>query len=398
MRKVEVGTIMNRSVCFVGSEITPSEGSTFVGGHVNTVVGLCKGLADLGWEVHIVTTPSRFLKNMEFSFPWAKFHLVHASGRHNSVGYNIDYLMKAVSTVKVLHSRENFCLVHAHSGYFGPSIIPILARMRLDITALFSLYCPASLLPNKLPLDSYGIRVLSSGLDKIIAVTENVKESLIKCGVSPWKIEVLHSCFDEKAFSSLAHSRKNHKGSKIRKVLFVGNADKTKGLDIFLDAARFVSRKNPNVKFIVPIHESYERLESVRVLASQRLGSSVKVLGVVRNIAQLIASVDLVVAPFRSTEGISDIPIIVLEAMALGKPVIASNLEGVKEAIQHGKNGIIVNHNDPVELANAITNLLDNPTFSEEIGNRAIVCAKKFSHSEISKRLSDLYLKVMEIA
>src|SRR3990172_6809576 len=99
---------MNHRICFVGTEITPSEGSTFVGGHVNTVVSLCKGLADLGWEIHIVTTPSRFLKKAAFSFPWAKFHLIYASDRYNSLSYDLDYLMKAVRTIKTLSSEYSF--------------------------------------------------------------------------------------------------------------------------------------------------------------------------------------------------------------------------------------------------------------------------------------------------
>jgi glycosyltransferase involved in cell wall biosynthesis len=113
--------------------------------------------------------------------------------------------------------------------------------------------------------------------------------------------------------------------------------------------------------------------------------------------AQLVSSADVVVASFRSTEGISDIPIIVLEAMALGKPVVASNLKGVREAIQNGKNGLIVDLSVG-KFANAIRNLLDNPALSEEIGKQAILGAKRFSYSEVSKQLSDLYLRVMEAA
>jgi glycosyltransferase involved in cell wall biosynthesis len=259
------------------------------------------------------------------------------------------------------------------------------------------------LLPKKLPVDRFGIRVISLGLDKVIAVTANVKESLTKCGISAGKIEVLSSCYDETAYCNSAYrssirQRESEEDFKSQKILFVGNMDKTKGLDIFLAAAKLVLRANPEVQFIITLHEPSERLQSAKALASCSLGSSVRVLGVVSNMARLMSSVDVVVAPFRSTDGISDIPIVVLEAMALGKPVVASNLEGIKEAIQHGRNGIIVDLTRPGELANAITCLLDNPTFSEEIGSQAILGAKRFSSSEISRRLSDLYLEVLEAA
>ncbi len=390
---------MNRRICFVGAEITPSEGSTFVGGHVNTVVSLCKGLADLGWEVHIVTTPSRFLRNPEFSFQWAKFHLVYPSGRYNSFGYDFDYLIKALRTVKALSAKEHIELVHGHSGYFGPSIIPALVRRSLGVPALFSLYCPASLLSRKLPLEGFGVKALSLGLDKVIAVTANVKESLTKCGVSAEKIEVLQSCFDEKAFSSFASKKsKVLQGPRTRKVLFVGNADETKGLDIFLETAKSILRTNPDVKFVVTLHEPDDLLQSVRVVAFRMLGSSVEVLGVVHDMAQLVSSADVVVAPFRSTQGISDIPIIVLEAMALGKPVVASNLDGVKEVIQHGNNGIIVDLGNADKLADALIGLINDPALCQVIGNRAAASVKSFSNSEISRRLSKLYLRLIEAA
>ena len=389
---------MNHKICFVGTEITPSDGSAFVGGHVNTVVGLCKGLADLGWEVHIVTTPSRFLNNSEFSFPWAKFHLTSTSRGYNSAGYDFNYLIQALKIIKNLRESEQIELVHGHSGYFGPSIIPVLAKKLLGLPSLFSLYCPASLLPRKLPLNSCGVKALSFGLDKVIAVTANVQESLVKCGVNSERIEVLNSCFDEKAFRNNAchieHTNRPKAQNK-RMVLFVGNAHKTKGLDIFLSAAKLVLRTHPNTKFVITLHEPNKRIQCVRYFASKELGSSVEVLGVIPNMAELMSTADLVVAPFRSTEGISDIPIIVLEAMALGKPVVASNLQGIREAVRHGENGIIIDLGVD-ELSRAITNLLDNNLLCEKIGSQAVLDAKNFSYSEISKRLSQLYLKVME--
>lgn len=66
--------------------------------------------------------------------------------------------------------------------------------------------------------------------------------------------------------------------------------------------------------------------------------------------------------------------------------------------MSNGENGILVNLNNPDELANAIINLLNDPNLKEEMSNRAISSVKRFSHSAISRRLSDLYLKVIEAA
>jgi len=390
---------MNRKICYVGAEITPSEGSTFVGGHVNTVVGLCKGLSDLGWEIHIVTTPSRFLREAEFNFPWAKIHLIKAKGRYNSLKYGADFFIKAIRIIENFNRKESFALIHAHSGYFSIATVPVFIRKRLGIPALFSLYCPASLLPTKLPMDKYGIKFLSAGLDRVIAVSYNVKKSLINCGVSENKIDVIPLCIDE-VFNPYVPSADTYKkvklmSSKNQMVLFVGNIDRTKGLDILLNAAESILRENPRTKFIVTLHEPYETIQHVRVLVSRRLGSAVTVMGVVKDMASLMTSADVVVAPFRSIEGISDIPLIILEAMALGKTVVASKVGGVGEVIRNGKNGVLVDANRADELASAIMGLFKDSKLRKEIGERAASSVKQFSSTEVSRRLGDLYIKVI---
>jgi glycosyltransferase involved in cell wall biosynthesis len=356
-------------------------------------VGLCKGLSELGWEIHIVTTPSRFLKESAPDFPWAKIHVIRAKGKHNSLGYDFGFLKKAVGTIENLNSENPFDLIHGHAGYFSLAIIPVLIRRKTGIPALFSLYCPASLFPSKLPMDKCAIRLLSLGLDKTIAVTQNVKNSLTKCGIDERRIEMIPSCYDERVFDIKRLPTNN---SRDRTVLFVGNISKTKGLDIFLSAAKSVLRMNPDVRFVVTLHEHREVIKDAKVIACHALGSSVEVLGVVENMAQLVAGVDVVAAPFRSTEGISDIPIIILEAMALGKPVVASNLAGIKEAVIDGKTGILMDLNNANELAIALNKLLNDPLLRKKMGKEAVSQVRKFSYSEIAPRLSDLYTRVVE--
>lgn len=388
---------MNRKICFVGTEITPSDGSTFVGGHVNTVVMLCKGLSKLNWDIHIVTTPSRFLKKLGFKFPWAKFHVVKPTGSYSSLTYGTDFFIKAISTIKYLHKQEKFDLVHAHSGYFSASFIPIIVKRKLFLPSIFSLYCPAKMFPGLSILDKYGVKLLSKGLDKIIAVSNNVKESLLCCGVDETKIEVIPPCFDEKTFNPLVFNDcSGRMDSNIKYVLFVGNVDRTKGLDVFLRAAKPILQENLNVKFVVTLHESDKIIKKVATLASRRLGSAVEVKGVVENMARLMASVDIVVVPFRNTDGIADIPLVVLEAMAVGKPVIASDIGGVKEVVFHEKNGLLVRPDNVDELTEAMLTLLKDSALRETIIKEGLRVVKRFSYSEISRELDALYNRIID--
>lgn len=384
----------------VGAEITPSEGSAFVGGHVNTVVMLCKGLSRLGWDIHIVTTPSRFLRDTKFSFPWARIHLIKPKGSHNSLSYAAEFFAKAIATIVSLNRNIAFDLVHAHAGYFSIAAIPVVTKRMLGIPALFSLYCPPSLFPIGLSIDEYAIRILSTRLDKVVAVSHNVENSLVRFGISESKIEVIPPCIDEDIFNvSVSNAEAYREGevasSRDQTVLFVGNVDPTKGLDIFLEAAERISQRNPNVKFVVTLHESYDVVQHVKALASRRLGTAIIVKGVVENMAGLMARADIVVTPFRSTEGISDIPLVILEAMALGKPVVATKVGGVQEVIHNGENGILVNACRSDELVDAISGLLTGRK-AKEIGERAALSAKQFSCAEASQRLNNLYLQVIK--
>jgi len=371
-----------------------------VGGHVNTVVMLCRGLSKLGWEIHIVTTPSRFFRDAKFDFPGAKMHLIKPKGRHNSIRYATEFFTKAVNTVVNLNRNAHFDLVHAHAGYFSVAAIPVAIKKRLGVPALFSLYCPASLLPRRLPVDKYGTKVLSTGLDKVVAVSNNVKNSLLKFGVSEEKIEVIPPCFNEEVFNPLAASTRPHKGVKAASsgnhmILFVGNVDQTKGFDVFLKAAEIILREYPRMKFVATLHEPYEAIERVKASVSRRFSSAVTVLGVVEDMAGLMASADVVVAPFRSTEGIADIPLVVLEAMALGKSVVASKVGGVEEAIRTGENGVLIDANRADELANAIIGLFRDSNL-KELSERAALSVKQFSCTEVSKKLNDLYVRVIK--
>jgi glycosyltransferase involved in cell wall biosynthesis len=228
-----------------------------------------------------------------------------------------------------------------------------------------------------------------------------VNKSLIRSGVRADKIEVIPSCIDKLFFEYFTldtniQRKLKETNSKTPMVLFVGNLDKAKGLDVFLNAAKSLLHINPMIRFVITLHEPNDTLEKFSVIASRKLGSSVVVKGVVKDMAGLMSRADVVVVPFRSTEGISDIPLIVLEAMALGKSVVASKLEGIEEIIRNGDNGFLVEPSRPDELADTIVNLLNDSDLSEKIGERAALSVKQFSYKEVSQKMSDLYFKVLE--
>jgi glycosyltransferase involved in cell wall biosynthesis len=94
-------------------------------------------------------------------------------------------------------------------------------------------------------------------------------------------------------------------------------------------------------------------------------GSSVRLLGERTDVAELLATADVFVLSTRS-EGL---PLSVLEAMAAGLPVIASNVGGIPELVVHGVSGVLVPPGDPNALAEAIEGLVQNPSLAHELGD-----------------------------
>jgi len=109
-----------------------------------------------------------------------------------------------------------------------------------------------------------------------------------------------------------------------------------------------------------------------------------------------MGSVDVLAVPFRSTEGISDIPLVVLEAMAIGKPVVASNVGGIIEVMKDGRNGLLVKPDNVDALAKAVISLLHDSELKTRISREAIESVKHFYYRNVSKRLSDLYAQVID--
>jgi glycosyltransferase involved in cell wall biosynthesis len=94
------------------------------------------------------------------------------------------------------------------------------------------------------------------------------------------------------------------------------------------------------------------------------IGDQVHFLGHREDVPEILNLVDLVVLP-SAYEGL---PNVLLEAMAAGKPVVACKVSGVDEVVVHGRTGLLVPVKNPLELARAIRDLLDDPVKRTSMG------------------------------
>jgi glycosyltransferase involved in cell wall biosynthesis len=173
-------------------------------------------------------------------------------------------------------------------------------------------------------------------------------------------------------------------------VLFAGRLIREKGLMELVEAARRVKRVRPCVRFQIagdPDPGNPSSLES-EVIDAWRAEGVVELLGHQNHIDELIAGAAMVVLP-SYREGV---PRTLLEASAMGKPCIATDVAGCREAVVNGWNGILVPPKDVDALADAIVKLLDDHLLRARMGrNGRRMVLEEFDERIVIRRTAEIY-------
>ena len=210
-----------------------------------------------------------------------------------------------------------------------------------------------------------------------ISLTQSMKNDVLAfTRMSPDKVKVVKLGIDLHQFNSSnfkkIEAQKYFGLSPDKKIVGVlGRLDRLKGQDILLRAVPEVMKQHPNVLFLVAGDETagehgYKKylLDLCRSLQIERY---VKFLPFTEDVPQLIAALDVFVLPsFSETFGL-----IVVEAMAMERPIIATNTGGVPEIITNGKTGLLIRPKDANEVARAIHRVLTDTALCSSLAHSA---------------------------
>lgn len=175
---------------------------------------------------------------------------------------------------------------------------------------------------------------------------------------------------------------------------FVGRLVREKGIFELIDAFKEVYSKNNNAKLLLVggFNKSERDIDSYKRLLNELKNPGIIHLGYRKDIPQIMAISDVFILPSHR-EGL---PRSIIEAMALKKPVIASNIRGCREEVIHGVNGFLFEKENTKELIYYMQELIRNPDKCKEYGtNGRTFVESKFDEEKVLKKQLDLFEKIL---
>jgi len=241
-------------------------------------------------------------------------------------------------------------------------------------------------------------RMTSKDCKKCIANCNAVREQAIQQeNLPPGKIEVIYNGLD------LSEYQQTLKNESLREELGVVNGVplvglianfnfEIKGHIYFLGSAKKILEKVPNAKFVL-VGDGALRLRYEEVARELNIKKDVYFLGKRTDVPAIISSLDVSVLS-STNEGFSNV---IMESMAAGKPVVATNVGGSKEMIKDGITGYLVPPADSNAMANAIMDLLKSPEKAVAMGGMGRkVVQEKFTVETMVKKYEELYFSLLE--
>ena len=214
--------------------------------------------------------------------------------------------------------------------------------------------------------DRETLRALTSEMDQLIAVSRAIERKIAdeRPGLAP--VRLIYNGVDlarydhQEPCCTLRDEYGMEPGSQI--VGVVARLEPEKGHQTLIDAWPHVLREVPDAYLLV-VGEGSRRDALEQQAAANRVAHRVVFTGRRDDIPAVTAALDVAVLPsHREAQGLS-----ILEAMALSRPVVASDVGGIPEMIQDGVTGLLVPHDEPEALAAAIVRLLKDHSFADTI-------------------------------
>jgi glycosyltransferase involved in cell wall biosynthesis len=299
-----------------------------------------------------------------------------------------------VSRIAKIVTEGGYSAVHAHTP--RSALIGRFVAMKTGVPFFYHVHSPASR-----DTENSFRNVLNSAMERmfifpacqrLIPVSYSLKNYLLEKGVNSQRVVVIPNGVPVVRESPIWQAPVG-----AWTIGTVALFRPRKGLEILLQAMRRLLNDGNNVVLLaVGTFESPEYQASImKLVADLDLGSYITWTGFTRDVHSQMEKMHVFVLPSLFGEGL---PMVVIEAMSVGVPVVASGVEGIPEVLNSDAIGIVTEPNNPLALANAISKLINNPSVIPAMVNAAHTRQRElYSDVAMSNKLAEIYDAVIAV-
>ena len=291
--------------------------------------------------------------------------------------------------VRALLEREAFDIIHLHEP-LAP-ILPLCVLQfsnTVNVGTFHAYYARQHLYKLSHPLIKHLHRRLHGGIAVSPAAHRYISRTF------PGDYKIIPNGIDVDHFANNTTPWPQYQDGKTN-ILFVGRLEKRKGLKYLLEAYCRLKWDLPNIRLLVVGPGNLDR-ESHRILGACNPQDVVLLGGVSYDeLTRYYATADIFCSPATGAESFG---IVLLEAMAAGKPIVASNIEGYNGIVSHGHQGLLFPRRDPQALAQALDTLIRTPELANRMATAGRETVKQYRWEVVARQVEDYYYACLEAA
>lgn len=289
-------------------------------------------------------------------------------------------------SVKRLLKQEQFDVIHVHEPLMPALPLVVLRHSHAANVGTFHAYRE-----NRHPLIGPMQPVLQKFIDKLdakICVSEAARDLANR--YFPDDYQVIPNGIDAQQFGDPGIESVERFNDGRPNILFVGRMDKRKGFRYLLEAFAQVVEAVPDARLMVVGAYSKEDKEPFVKYAWEHHLSGVKFVGRVspQELPRYYKTCDLFCAP---STGFESFGIVLLEAMAAGKPIVATSIAGYRSVLETGREGLLVEPENERALAEAIIRVLRDPALRSTMGEQGRLKAQQYDWPIVARRVLSIY-------
>jgi phosphatidylinositol alpha-mannosyltransferase len=360
----------------------------YPGGVTNHISSLEHYLTQMGHEVKVIAPASKAVSVFGDRFiPIGKPRPIPTSGSIARVTIST----RLGPTVKAVLAEEKFDIIHLHEPFMPMLCTSVLRLSNTKTVGTFHAFAGRPAYNFAKPLTIRFLRKWFKKLDGKVAVSEPAMEFANKhlnghYDIIPNGIDIEHFSPDVPPIDKFCDGKFN--------ILFVGRLEKRKGVNYLLKAYQRAKQEIPDSRLIIVGPGTRLRHKYERYVRRQGL-KDVVFTGHVSydELPRYYKTAHIFCAPATGSESFG---IILLEAMAIGRPVVASNIDGYARLVTPGAEGLLVPPRDEKALAQALIALMRDESLREQMGARGILKAKEYDWKLLAQRILDYYTNIID--